>query len=150
MKNIFNLNDTTEIIGRINKLQPTSQGQWGKMDVSQMLAHCNVTYELIYDSKHPKPNAIKVFLLKLLVKSIVVNDKPYKKNSRTGPVFLIAGERDFETEKNRLIVYINKTQELGENHFHDKESYSFGKLTKEEWNNMLYKHVNHHLEQFGV
>ena len=35
------------IIGRINQLTPSSQTQWGKMDVARMLAHCNVTYELV-------------------------------------------------------------------------------------------------------
>ena len=56
----------------------------------------------------------------------------------------------FETEKARLIDYIEKTQQLGEAHFDNKESHSFGVLTKTEWNNMFYKHLNHHLNQFKV
>ena len=50
----------------------------------------------------------------------------------------------------RLIDYINRTQQLGENHFDGKESHSFGPLTKTEWNNMFYKHLDHHLAQFGA
>ena len=73
-----------------------------------------------------------------------------KKNSRTAPAFLIANERDFEIEKKRLIDHLTKTQELGEDYFDNKESHSFGPLTKTEWNNLFYKHLNHHLEQFGV
>ena len=34
--------------------------------------------------------------------------------------------------------------------FEGKESNSFGPLTKGEWNNMFYKHLDHHLSQFGV
>ena len=56
MNNIFNKQDSLEIIERINKLSPSTPALWGKMDVAKMLAHCNVTYEFIYTEKHPKPN----------------------------------------------------------------------------------------------
>lgn len=150
MKNIFNQNIAAETIDRINKLSPTTKPNWGTMNVAQMLAHCNVTYELVYDNKHPKPNAFKKFMLKLFVKNIVVSEKPYKKNGRTAPEFLIKDSKNFDTEKNRLIEHINKTQQLGEKYFDGKESHSFGTLTPTEWNNMFYKHIDHHLTQFGV
>ncbi len=150
MKNIFNQADASEIIERINKLTPNTQGLWGKMTVDQMLAHCNVTYEMVYDNIHPKPNALMRFILKTFVKKSVVNEKTYPKNSQTAPQFIIKGDRDFETEKKRLVDYINKTHQLGETFFDGKESHSFGVLTKSEWNNMFYKHLNHHLSQFGV
>ena len=150
MKNIFQQEDVQEVIARIDQLTPQSQRLWGTMDVAQMLAHCNVTYELVYDNKHPKPNFLKKFILKLFVKNIVVSDKPYKKNNPTDTAFVIADERDFEHEKKRLIDYIHKTQKLGAAHFDGKESHSFGKLSIEEWNTSFYKHLDHHLQQFGV
>lgn len=150
MKSVFNPTDKNELLERINKLAPTSTPQWGSMDVAQMLAHCNVTYELVFDNIHPKPNGLKRFILKLLVKPLVVGPKPYKKSSPTAPEFLIKSNKDFVAEKARLIDYINKTQELGQNHFEGKESHSFGNLTGTEWNNMFYKHLDHHLTQFGV
>ena len=150
MKSVFNPSDKNEVIERIHKLTPNSTPQWGKMDVAQMLAHCNVTYELIYEDKHPKLNAFKRFILKLLVKPLVVNEKPYKKGSPTAPEFLIKSDKNFEVEKQRLIDHINKTQELGQAHFEGKASHSFGTLTGQEWNNMFYKHLDHHLTQFGV
>jgi len=150
MKSVFNKADAQEIIDRINKLTPSTQAVWGKMNVAQMLAHCNVTYEFIYDTKHEAPKGFTKLMLKLFVKSIVVNDKPYGKSSRTAPAFIIVDERVFETEKKRLIDHITKTQELGEKYFDGKESISFGPLKTQEWNNMFYKHLNHHLSQFGV
>jgi hypothetical protein len=150
MKSVFNHDDVAELINRIDKLTPTTSRLWGKMTVAQMLAHCNVTYEMAYDNIHPKPNPLMRFVLKLFVKDAVVNETPYKKNLRTAPVFLIKGDKDFNSEKSRLINYIKKTLELGESHFDNKESNSFGKLTITEWNNMFYKHLDHHLSQFGV
>jgi hypothetical protein len=150
MKNVFNVNDVNAIINRINTLTPITTATWGKMDVAQMLAHCNVTYEMVYDNKHPKPNAFVKFMLKTFVKKIVVNTTPYKKNSRTAPQFLITSNKQFDVEKLRLINHIQQTQQLGEAHFEGKTSHSFGNLTATEWNNMFYKHLDHHLSQFGA
>jgi hypothetical protein len=105
---------------------------------------------MAYEDKHKKPNAFTKLMLKLFVKNTVVNDKPYKKNSRTAPQFVIADAKNFQEEKERLIAYIKKTQNLGGSYFDGRASHSFGKLTKQEWNNMFYKHLDHHLNQFGV
>ena len=150
MKNIFTPEVTQEVIDRINQLSPSSKGLWGKMNVGQMLAHCCVTYEMIYTDKHPKPGFFKKMLIKALAKNAVVSEKPYPKNGRTAPQFVMVDEKDFDAEKKRLIDYLKKTQELGADYFHNKESHSFGPLTKQEWNNMFYKHLDHHLQQFGV
>jgi len=150
MKNIFDATISEEVIGRINQLTPESQAKWGKMNVAQMLAHCNVTYEMVYTDKHPKATGLKRFMLKLLVKNAVVNEKPYPQNSRTAPQFIISDEREFNAEKQRLIDHIRKTQKLGASHFEGKDSNSFGTLTAREWNNSFYKHLEHHLTQFGV
>ena len=89
MKNIFKTEETQELINRINQLTPQTQGNWGKMTVSQMLAHCCVAYEMVYTEKHPKPNFLARFMLKLFVKNGVVGPKPYPKNIRTAPAFII-------------------------------------------------------------
>ncbi|MBA3649394.1 MAG: DUF1569 domain-containing protein [Chitinophagales bacterium] len=149
MKNIFNPADAEEFILRINKLTPATQPLWGKMSVDQMLAHCNVTYEMIYEDKHAKPNAFMRVILKMLVKKKVVSEAPYKHSNPTAPAFKITGSKNFEEEKSRLINYIRRTQQSGAD-FEGKESHSFGRLTTTEWNNLMSKHLDHHLTQFGV
>jgi hypothetical protein len=150
LPNIFTREVSDKVIQRINQLSTTTQPRWGKMNVAQMLAHCNVTYEFVYENKHPQPNPLMKLILRLVVKKTVTSETPYKHNSRTAPAFLITDTKDFETEKNRLINYINRTQQLGEKYFDNKASFSFGKLNITEWNNMFYKHLDHHLTQFGV
>lgn len=149
--NIFTKDVSDGLIDRINKLTPESQRIWGKMDVAKMLGHCCVSYEMIYEpDKHPKPNFIFGIILKYFVKGVVTGEKPLKKNSPTGPQFIISDERDFQRERGRLIGFIERTQELGESEFDGKVSASFGVLTSKQWSNMLYKHLDHHLTQFGV
>lgn len=150
LPNIFTRDISGKIIERINELTWGSKANWGRMDVAQMLAHCNVTYEMVYENKHPKPNLFMRFILKIFIKKTVVSETIYKQNSQTAPMFIIIDEKNFIEEKSRLINYINKTQQLGESEFDNKLSRSFGKLNKEEWNNMFYKHLDHHLKQFSV
>lgn len=150
MKTIFEQETVNELIARINKLTPETTPSWGKMNVAQMLAHCNVSYEMVYENIHKAPNGFVKLILKLFVKEQVVGSKPYKKNGQTAPAFLITDTKDFEKEKARLIAYLEKTQKLGANHFEGKESLSFGKLNANQWNIMFQKHLEHHLAQFGV
>lgn len=150
MKNIFKEEVTKEVISRIENLTIESRPTWGKMSVAQMLAHLSVQYDMVYTNKYPKPNAFTRFILKTFVKKAVVSDKPYPKNGRTAPQFIISDERVLETEKEQLIAYLLKTQNLGEKEFEGKESHSFGTLTAQEWSVLFYKHLDHHLTQFNV
>ncbi len=150
MKNIFNPKDVEEIINRINQLTPEAKPQWGKMSVEQMLAHCNVAYDMAYTDKYPRPNAFYRFMAKLFAKSMVVGPKPYPKNGRTAPEFIISDARNFDAEKEKIVGYLRKALEDGEAHFEGKPSLSFGNLKASEWNVLFYKHLDHHLTQFGV
>jgi hypothetical protein len=152
MKNIFDQSISNEVITRINTLTPTTTPNWGKMNAPQMLAHCNVTYEFVYEpQKHKKPNFIIRFILKSFVKQVVVGEVPFKQNGSTSPDFIMTGtNKNFEIEKQRLITFITKAQQDGAVFFDGKESHGFGVLNTQEWNNLFYKHLDHHLTQFGV
>lgn len=151
MVNIFSAEGVVDFINRINKLSSQTKPLWGKMNVGQMLAHVNVSYEMVYESaKHPKPKGFMKWVLRRFVKKNIVNEKPYRKNMRTAPAFLMRGNKDFATEKARLIEYLVKTEKFGSVYFDGKESHSFGPLSTTEWNNLFSKHLHHHLTQFGV
>ena len=151
MQNVFDAKDAQEYINRINNLTPETQRKWGKMSVDQVLAHLNVAYDLTFTSeKFPKPSFIAKYLLSRFVKPKITNEIPYKQSLPTSPAFIIADERNFEEEKAKLIGNIQRVQQLGREAFEGKENINFGKMTAQGWNNMFAKHLNHHLEQFGV
>jgi hypothetical protein len=149
-ENIYDANEMAQLQSRINNLTESTAAQWGKMSVDQMLAHCNVAFEMTYDNNHAKPNFFVGFILKTFIKNGVVGPAPYKKNSGTAPAFIIKDRRDFGAEKQRVLNYLNKTQKLGREHFENKESINFGKMSSGQWSTMFYKHLDHHLTQFGV
>ncbi len=150
IKNIYDKQVVEEILVRLEKLTPSTPQLWGKMNSSQMLAHLNVAYEMVYESNHKKPNFLLRFVLKNFVKKKIIDDSVYSKNGPTAPAFIINSEKNFDVEKARLIAYLDKTQELGSTFFENKENLNFGVLTSEGWNNMFYKHIDHHFSQFDI
>ncbi|WP_395053221.1 DUF1569 domain-containing protein [Flavobacterium sp.] len=149
-ENIFSHEIAEKFTARINNLSATTKQQWGKMDVSQMMAHCNVSYEMAFDENYKKSNGFLRFILKNLVKKGLVNENPLKKNSSTATEMLIKTPKNFELEKNKLVENVHQLVKKGENYFDLKDHPGFGVMTKQEWNNFYYKHLDHHLTQFGV
>lgn len=147
---VFTPQTNADLRDRIHRLTPETQPQWGKMNVAQMLAHCNVTYDVTYGKTPVSYNWFTRKLLGWFVKPMVVGSKPYPKNGSTAPVFVISDERDFATEKQQLLAYIDRVEQDGAAAFEGRESPSFGSMTSQEWSNQFWKHLDHHLRQFGV
>ena len=146
IKNLFDPSIKQEIIDRINKLTAQTQRQWGKMDVAQMLTHVQRPISAAYGTHEVKGS----WLLKTigpLFKSVLYNDKPYKQSLPTDKTYVVADPQNFEKEKQGLLEKLNKfsTDSIVVEHHP-----VFGKLTKEQWAKATWKHLDHHLKQFGV
>jgi hypothetical protein len=149
MKNIFNHMHTAEVLKRIDKLSPNSQPQWGKMDVAQMLAHCSAFHDIAMGNSFP-PRSWLGIIVGRFAKQIIYNDKALPHNLSTIPTILIADDREFDAEKEKLKQKIITFQTNGPEKCTTHPHPFFGKLTSEQWGKGIYKHLDHHLKQFGV
>ncbi|MDF5689606.1 DUF1569 domain-containing protein [Aquirufa aurantiipilula] len=147
---IFSPETSQQLFDRIDALHPHSPALWGKMNVAQMLAHVCVPYEQIKGENTQQPPWYMKLILKIFLTKILTNEVPYQKNSPTAPAFLKVDVHDFEWEKSRLKNYIIAIEKMGAEQLCLQASLSLGMLNETEWNNMLYKHLDHHLKQFGV
>jgi hypothetical protein len=146
VKNLFDSSAKHEIINRINKLTPQTQHLWGKMDVAQMLAHLQIPIG-VAEGTYKLPRTFIGRIFGPIAKKILYNDKPFKKNLPTDKSFVMKGAKDFEKEKQSLIAMLNN---FNEQNIVDEPHPFFGKLTKEQWSKGTWKHLDHHLQQFGV
>ena len=147
MKNLLNPADRQEIISRINQLTPAHQGQWGKMDVAQMITHCQRPIELAL--KNPKPpRKLLGYILGPMAKKDVFGPTPFKKNGFTPPEFRVADQRDFLRNKEKLLTLIERYPvEMPQvSLLHP----FFGAMPLDMWGEGMYKHLYYHLGQFGV
>jgi Protein of unknown function (DUF1569) len=147
---VFKAPVTAELLARVGRLQADSQPRWGKMNAAQMLAHCCIVYEEIHGLRKGHAPWVARFLGRYLFKRIAVGENPFHKNIPTPKTFVVADARVFDLERERLIKLITETHGLGESSFEGREHVSFGPLRATEWSNLLYKHLDHHLMQFGV
>jgi hypothetical protein len=148
MHNLFEPTTAAEIISRIEKLQPTSQPQWGKMNVAQMLAHCQRPLETYFSEKKSKRELMGLLFGKIAIKQLL-SDKPWRRSLPTAKEFKVTDSRDFEEEKTKLIRIINRFSEEGYTIISFTHPF-FGKLSSQEYALFNYRHLDHHLKQFGV
>ena len=147
MENIFDKPAFDSIKNRLDQLTADSQSQWGKMNVGQMVHHCQAPLNIILKKKdyNLKPN----WLVNLFFKKALYNDTPYRKGLPTAKAFIETEDRDFQKEKQKLNSLLDELWTHRE-----KEDWgphpSFGKLNKQQWGQMQYKHLDHHLKQFGA
>jgi hypothetical protein len=149
MKTIYDPAALNEILSRLENLTPSSQRHWGKMNSSQMLAHCNEALKVVTNRARPK-RMLLGYILGPLFKSSYLGEKPLLKNSPTHPTFIVAGERDFAAEKARYIELLKEFSAGGEELCTTHPHLFFGYFTPKEWGISIYKHLDHHLQQFGV
>jgi hypothetical protein len=149
MKSLFDPTHNQEIVDRINRLTPASQAQWGKMNVSQMLAHCQPVLRVAYGELKLKRNLLGM-LLGGMVKRMLLREEPFKQNSPTEKTFIITDKRDFEAEKKKLIELVQRFSKQGPDGIRKDPHPFFGKLTTHEWDILQWKHLDHHLRQFAA
>lgn len=151
LPSIYTAETTVALAARIDSITNETPALWGKMNVGQMLSHCCVPYQQILGENTDKLGKFMKWLLKTFLKASMVNETSYKPNMPTGPTFVrVNQEFDVDVEKRKLKKYIRQIQEMGPEQLAAKPSLSLGMLTPLEWNNLLYKHIDHHLRQFGV
>jgi hypothetical protein len=149
MKTIFDDNDYADLVKRINNLQHSAPALWGKMDVAQMLAHCNGAMKVAVGDLKLERNLVGKILGPLFKKSFL-SEKPFSRNSPTAKEFVMVDPKDFAKEKEELLSLTKRFHDGGEQGA-TKHPHSFvGEITPQQWGESQWKHLDHHLRQFGV
>jgi len=149
VKNLFERDTVDEVIARVDSLQPSCTRQWGKMDVAQMMAHCSVAMDMASGRLNP-PRRFIGRLIAPFVKSVFTDERPRGKNDPTGKEFVVADRRDFAREQEQLKLKIRQFHDGGEAGCTRHPHPFFGSLTPQAWSRGMYKHLDHHLRQFGA
>lgn len=149
MHNLFTPADEQSILQRLGQLRPGASRQWGKMTAAQALTHCSRAIEVATGDLPLKQKLIgKVFAP--FVRGSLLGEKPFPHNSPTDPAFVVADERDFMKSKQHLTEVIDLFCRRGPEEAAKRVHSFLGRLSGEEWGVMMYKHVDHHLRQFGA
>jgi hypothetical protein len=117
--------------------------------VAQMMAHCSAALDMASGKLKP-PRIFIGRLIGPLVKPIYTNETPLSRNSPTDPKLVVSDQRDFLREQEQLKAKVRQFHEGGEAQCTRHPHPFFGDLTAPQWARGMYKHLDHHLRQFGA
>ncbi|HAP70681.1 MAG TPA: hypothetical protein DCR04_13320 [Flavobacteriales bacterium] len=144
MRTLLQPSDYEYVLTRLNALKGSQTRLWGTMTVGQMLQHCRRQVEMALGEIPTKPMFPRP--IQWLSKITFGYYIPWSKNLVTAPEMVAKDDVAFDAEHEQLISIISKFMESDEFHPHP----IFGHLTKEDWGLIIYKHLDHHLRQFGT
>src|SRR5690349_845321 len=130
MQNLFHPGVTDVIIDRLNRLQPSSAALWGKMNVGQMLSHCQAPLQVALGEIQIKQSIVGFLFGRIAIKQFM-KDTTFKKNLPTDKSFIRKSEHDFFLEREKLQLLVEKFAKSDSQIMVSKIHPFFGKMTAE-------------------
>ncbi len=142
-----------DLVSRLERLAPGSAGRWGSLTAAEMLCHLGDSFESVLGVRvppGPTPSGRARPVFKWLILYAPV---PWPKGVKTRPGVdpHLDGTRpgDFQRDRARVITCIDRlaaapAASLARIHF------MVGPMSRKDWHRWAYKHVDHHLRQFGL
>jgi len=149
MSSIFDAQGNRALLERLRRLTPDTRPAWGKMNVAQMLAHCRQPLLVACGEKQLKRGLIGILFGKLAKKKLA-GAEPFKRGLPTAPDFVIRDPRPFAAEHAELLALVERFGARGPGVLSKEPHPFFGPLTIAEWDTLQWKHLDHHLRQFGA
>ncbi|HST59803.1 MAG TPA: DUF1569 domain-containing protein [Longimicrobium sp.] len=149
MKNLYEPATAAEVKDRLQQLRPESPRLWGTMSAGQTVAHCAVAMEMAVGDVRPRRMPIGYLLGPLFKRLAIGNEQPFRRNTPTTPDLVMRDERELDAERRRLTALIDRFA-TGPAACTTHPHAFFGRLAPREWAVLSYKHIDHHLRQFGA
>ena len=150
MRNLFDAGDVEAITVRIERLRPENERQWGTLTAAQALAHCSRSLQMATGELRPARKLVGRMLGSLIKAKVVGDDAPMRRNAPTIKELVVPEELELAAEQQRLIGLLEGFLAAGPEGCTAHPHPFFGSMTPGEWAILMYKHVDHHLRQFGA
>lgn len=147
MKTLWTEADRNELVARLGRLNVDSKPNWGKMDCPQMLAHLADSLRMMLGdlSTEPKGGPLRFAPLKKLV----IYWLPFPKGAPTAPELRARPSIGIEPESAAVKELLDRLAQSASRTAWPEHP-AFGKLSAQDWGVLGYRHMDHHLRQFGA
>lgn len=149
MKSLLEPSVLEEMLERIQQLSPHSKALWGKMTVAQMLLHCTEAMKMSTGELKLKRKFFSRLYAPLL-NPLYYSKFPFPKRLITDRGLVVKDHKDFYVEQQRLLDYFQLYKQIQTTESEGAVHPFLGYMTAEQWGIGMYKHLDHHLRQFGV
>ncbi|MGH1517183.1 DUF1569 domain-containing protein [Chryseobacterium sp. JK1] len=140
-----------EIVDRISQLSENSPKKWGKMNVSQMLRHCDLVLQVALKKIELPPINFIFQTIGIVTKiEMYVFNNGIPRNMPTFRKLIVNFECDFDESKTNLLKTLDEFRAACDYKSLPDHHRLFGNMTEKDWQFLEYKHLDHHLKQFNV
>ena len=146
MPTLRNEVDRKGLVERLGRVRPDARAGWGSLDASRMLCHLSDSMDAglgVLEVMPGGPAVLRHFPMKHLALYVI----PMPKGAKAPLELLSTAPGDFEADRRGVLERMERVAArptgMGPRHF------LFGPLTNDEWNALNWKHIDHHLRQFG-
>jgi hypothetical protein len=146
MKTIWKQDDRQELRARVRRLTPRHAAKWGKMTAPAMVAHLNDALRMATGELAVAPKKVPLRFPPL--KQLGIYWVPIPKNLPTIPELIVRPPRDFTIEVTDLDHQLDTIERRGPGAMAPAHP-AFGRMTGKAWGALVYRHMDHHLRQFG-
>jgi hypothetical protein len=146
MTTLRNEADRKGLVARLAQLRPESRARWGNLDAPRMMCHLRDALDSALGTL-PVPPMGPPILRHFPMKHLALYVIPMPKGAKSPPEMLRTPPGDFEDDRARVLERMEQiaTAPSGPG----PEHFIFGPLTIDQWNALNWKHIDHHLRQFG-
>jgi hypothetical protein len=148
MGSILNESDRAGISSRVRSLSDSSTARWGRMNVTAMLQHLRLSAEMAVGELKVESKNKRVFQ-SFPLKHLILYVLPFPKGAPTAPELQIGSTASFDEERSAVLELLDRIG-AGPREGTGPAHPLFGPLSWSEWGVATYKHVDHHLKQFGA
>ncbi|MDX2191835.1 MAG: DUF1569 domain-containing protein [Gemmatimonadales bacterium] len=136
------------IAARTQRLTAADGALWGTMDPPRMLAHLVDSFRMAYGELPVTPKDMPLARL-APVRWLILRVLPMPRNAPTVREIVERPARGLEEERVAFLALLERFP----THPFDTVPTAhplFGPLSRDDWGTLAWKHIDHHLRQFGV
>ena len=147
MRTIWSAPDRRQLQDRLARLKPDAQRRWGSMTAPQTVAHLADAARMALGELPCRTKRLPIRYFPL--KQLIVYWLPFPKGAPTAPELVSRGPLPWGTEVAELNALVERLGgEPADRAW--PEHPAFGRLSRRAWGVLIYRHMDHHLRQFGV
>jgi hypothetical protein len=144
---VFDRAAREELRRRMQNVGPDSRARWGKLSAPRMLAHLNAYSAMATGDLKVKP--LLSPLANPLGRWLVIYGMKWPRGAPTSPELLPAPSADWEAELVRFGEGLDRLGTRAPEGDWPRHP-AFGRMMGKHWGDLVHRHVDHHLRQFGV
>lgn len=139
------------IVARLQRLAPDSPRQWGRMTSHQAVCHLSDAFRSMMGAK--PITSISTPFSRTVIKWVALKTPmkwPQGVPTRPEVDQMIGGTKPVEFTRDRLELEV-LIEQFAAKHGNELQAHPmFGRMTTADWQRWGWRHMNHHLRQFGV